>query len=376
MEADTISKGRVLVVDDEPSVRSLLVKKLSREGFACQSCSSGEEALSLLERADFDVLISDLGMPGISGLALLEESRRKYPRLAFLMITAEDNVNVSVQAMKQGAADYLVKPFQTQVVAGNVERALEKKRLELELENHRHHLEEMVEARTQQVQSAMKHIEQTYDDTLEALGAALDLRDTETAGHSHRVSRYSLEIAKAMSCSSEQLKHIVRGAYLHDVGKMGIPDAILLKEGRLTAEEWAVMRTHVRIGYELVSRIRFLAPAAQIVLTHHERYDGKGYPQGLIGEQIPLEARIFSVADTLDAMTSDRPYRRRLPLLAALAEISGESERQFDPGVVRVFLSIPEQVWESIRLEVTGYCVKVTSGMAGDALALIASSNR
>ncbi len=367
MEADIIPKGRVLVVDDEPSICSLLVKKLSREGFACRSCSNGEEALKLLEREDFDVLISDLGMPGISGLVLLEESRKKYPRLTFLMITAEDDVHVSVQAMKQGAADYLVKPFHTQAVAGNVERALEKKRLELELENYRHHLEEMVEGRTQQLQVAMKHIEQTYDDTLEALGAALDLRDTETAGHSHRVSCYCLEIAKAMGCSSEQLKHMARGAYLHDIGKMGIPDALLLKEARLTAEEWAVMQTHVRIGYELVSHIRFLAPAAQIVLTHHERYDGEGYPQGLIGKQIPLEARIFAVADTLDAITSDRPYRRALPLPTARAEISGESERQFDPEVVRVFLAIPEQAWENIRLKAVGFSIKVTSGMPGNA---------
>jgi HD-GYP domain-containing protein (c-di-GMP phosphodiesterase class II) len=212
----------------------------------------------------------------------------------------------------------------------------------------------MVEQRTKQLQTAMKRIEHTYDETLEALGAALDLRDTETEGHSRRVSRYCFEMAKAMGCTAEQLKQIARGSYLHDIGKIGIPDAILLKPARLTEEEMAVMQTHARVGYDLVSRIGFLAPAAEIVLTHQERYDGTGYPQGLMGDEIPLGSRIFAVADTLDAMTSDRPYRMALPLSAARSEISREAGRQFDPEVVRVFLSIPEQVWEKIRLEVAG----------------------
>jgi putative nucleotidyltransferase with HDIG domain len=199
----------------------------------------------------------------------------------------------------------------------------------------------------------MKRIELTYDATLEALGAALDLRDTDTAGHSRRVSLYCLEIARPMGCSNEQLKEIARGAYLHDIGKIGIPDAILLKPGKLTEQEMAIMKTHARIGYELVHRIAFLAPAAEIVLTHQERYDGTGYPQRLSKNQIPIGSRIFAVADTLDAMTSDRPYRRALPFSAAREEIIRESSRQFDPEVINVFLSIPEKVWENIRREVT-----------------------
>jgi putative nucleotidyltransferase with HDIG domain len=233
----------------------------------------------------------------------------------------------------------------------SLEQALQMKRLEQEVENHQHHLEDMVKQRTKQLQSALRRIEQTYDDTLEALAAALDLRDNDTAGHSLRVTGYCLEMSKAIGCSGEQLKHIVRGAYLHDIGKIGIPDAILLKPGKLTPDERKLMESHARVGYELVSRIVFLAPAAEIVLTHQERYDGTGYPQGLVGEEIPLGARIFAVADTLDAMTTDRPYRRALPFEAARAEIIRESTRQFDPEVVRVFLSIPEKVWEDIRLK-------------------------
>lgn len=342
-----------MVVDDEPAVCRLLSEGLGREGFECKTVTSGEEALRMLPLEPFDVVISDLRMPGLSGLALLEAVRAKYPRLSFLMATGVNNVRVGVAAMKQGAADYLVKPFQIEAVVASVERAMEKKRMELQLENYHQRLEQMVEQRTKQLQTAMKRIEMTYDQTLEALGAALDLRDTETEGHSRRVSRYCLEIAKAMGCLGEQLKNIVRGSYLHDIGKIGIPDSILLKPGKVTEEETVVMQTHARIGFDLVSRVAFLAPAAEMVLTHQERYDGTGYPQGLAGDEIPLGARIFAVADTLDAMTSNRPYRRALGFAAARDEIVRQSGHQFDPEVVAAFLSVPEQIWQNIRLEVT-----------------------
>jgi putative nucleotidyltransferase with HDIG domain len=308
--------------------------------------------LECLTHQKYDAIISDLKMPEMGGLELLQEASEHYPYTAFLMATGEDDVRVGVEAMKEGADDYLVKPFNLDAVVGSVRRAIEKKQMQTELEKYRSQLEDLVEQRTQQLKAAMRRIEQTYDDTLEALGAALDLRDTETAGHSRRVSLYCLEIARAMGCNTEQLKTIMRGAYLHDIGKIGIPDSILLKEGKLTMEETSVMQTHVRIGYELVSRIPFLAAAAEIVLSHQERYDGTGYPQGLMGEEIPLGARIFAVADTLDAMTSDRPYRRALPFSTAREEIIRESGRQFDPDVVRAFLALPEETWEKIRHEV------------------------
>lgn len=307
----------------------------------------------MLAGGTFDVIISDLHMPGMSGLELLEQAHKKCPHLGFVMATGAVDVRVGVQSMKRGADDYLMKPLQLDAVVASLQRALEKKRLEIELENYRQHLEEMVEQRTRQFQTAIKRIEMTYDETLEALGAALDLRDNETAGHSQRVSRYCMEMAQAVGVESARLKHIERGSYLHDIGKIGTPDVILLKPGKLTPEEKQIMESHARIGYNLVSRIAFLAPAAEIVLTHQERYDGTGYPQGLLGEEIPLGSRIFAVADTLDAMTSDRPYRRALPFATARAEIEREAGRQFDPGVVKVFLSIPEQTWQTIRAEVT-----------------------
>ena len=348
----SLGRGRILIVDDEQGIRRLLSYGLGLEGFDCSDASGGSEGLKLLETQPFSAVISDLRMPGTSGLELLKGIREKHPQVAFLMATAVDDVRVGVEAMKAGADDYLVKPFQIEAVLTALNGAIEKKRLEREVENYRQRLERMVDQGTRQLRGASERIEETYDHMLEGLSATLDLRDSETAGHSRRVTRYCLEIAEALGYSSEQLKSIARGAGLHDIGKIGIRDAILLKPGKLTEEERAIMETHVRIGYELVSPIAFLAASAEIVLTHHERYDGRGYPQGLVGDEIPLSARIFAVADTLDAMTSDRPYRRARPYSAAREEIIRESGRQFDPKVVNGFLAIPEEVLEAIRLDV------------------------
>jgi response regulator RpfG family c-di-GMP phosphodiesterase len=342
---------RILVVDDDPAIRELLTTKLKLSGFIPRSCDSGEAALRILSRESFDGIISDLNMPGISGLELLKEARRLVPRTAFLMATGVSDVAVGIAAMKQGAADYILKPFQMEAVVVSLRRAVEVKRMEAELEEYRNRLEGMVEQRTIQLKSAMQRIEFTYDETLEALAAALDLRDNETAGHSRRVTLYSLEMAKRLKFSCDQLKQLERGAYLHDIGKIGIPDSILLKPGKLSPEEMAIMQTHVRIGYKLTSRVAFLASAAEIVLTHQEFYDGTGYPQGLAGEEIPLGARIFSIADTMDAMMSDRPYRQGRPYAVARAEIQHESGRQFDPQVVATFLAISEETWVAVRRE-------------------------
>ena len=344
--------NNLLIVDDEPGVCLLLREWLTDAGFSCQTALSGNEALAILREREIGAIISDLSMPGVSGLELLARVRQNYPHTAFLMATGVGDIRLAVQAMKQGADDYLMKPFQLDAVVANVTRALEVRHLEFELENYRTRLEEMVGERTGQLQAALEHISQIYDETLEALGAALDLKDGDTAGHARRVTRYCLEIAKAMGCSQDEMLQLKRGAYLHDIGKIAIPDAILLKPAKLTSEEMSVMWAHPYIGYEFVGRISFLSGAAEIVLTHHERFDGSGYPRRLMGDDIPLGARIFAVADTLDAMTSDRPYRHALPYSAAREEILQQSGRQFDPRVVDAFFSLPEQIWGNIRLEV------------------------
>ncbi len=360
MEEDTLNP-RLLVVDDDPAMGELLAVSLSQEGSQVQRCTSGARALELLEQRRYDLVLSDLKMPRMNGMELLTQVTERFPQVAFVMLTGNDDVLLGVLAMKAGAADYLIKPFQKRAVISSVNRALEKKSSDMELQRHRHHLEEMVQQRTKQLETALKRIESTYHETLQALGQALELRDDETAGHSQRVTRYSLEIARALNCTQEQMKDLARGAYLHDIGKIGIPDAIILKAGPLDESERAIMETHVRIGYEMVCQVSFLAGAAQIVLAHQERYDGTGYPQGLIGNEIPLGARIFSVADTLDAMTSDRPYRRALAYSVARETIAEEAGRQFDPAVVQAFLGIPEITWEQFRAEVNGHRQSQTS---------------
>ena len=276
---DHQSAVRVLAVDDESAACKLLSLILALPAFQCTTASNGEAALLTLQREQFDVVISDLNMPGISGMELLAEVRRCYPHMAFLVTTGEDDVDVGVRAMRCGADDYLVKPLRESAVLASIESALHKQQLEQQVENYRQHLEEMVAERTGQLQSALQQIERSYEDTLQALGAAIDLRDNETAGHSQRVCHYSLEIAKAMRWSDKQLESLARGAYLHDVGKLGIPDGILLKPGPLTVDERKLMQRHVQIGFDLVKDIPFLADAAEILLMHHERYEGGGYPR-------------------------------------------------------------------------------------------------
>jgi len=297
----------------------------------------------------FDIVLCDVHMPGMSGMDLLRVVREKYPRMATVMVTGEGDVRVGVQAMKEGADDYLLKPLNLDAVLVSLNQVMEREKLEAELENYRLHLEEMVEQRTGQLRRAKSWIELTYDETLQALAAALDLRDNDTAGHSRRVMEYTLRIAKGVGCSKLQLNNIARGALLHDIGKIGMPDAILMKPGPLTDKERSVMDTHVGVGYSFLNHIGFLAGAAEIVLTHHERFDGTGYPQGLCREEIPLGARIFAVADTLDAITSDRPYRPARTFAVAREEIIRESGKQFDPEVVSAFLAIDQGIWPELR---------------------------
>jgi response regulator RpfG family c-di-GMP phosphodiesterase len=345
------STKHVLIVDDEPAVRKMLGVMLSQAGVSYQTAASAKEALEILAGQPVDAVISDLRMPGMSGLELLAQVRCKNSQVAFLVATGVDDVRVGVQAMKDGADDYLVKPFQLEMVLASLERAFEKKALQQELESYKRHLEEMIAERTQQLRKAMEDLENSYAATLEALGSAIDLRDGPTAGHSRRVFWYSLKIAQAMGGLEDVLQNLAMGAWLHDIGKLAIPDKILLKPGALTDEEREVMQRHVQIGYELVKGIPFLADAAEIILAHHERCDGSGYPRGLKGSEIPIGARIFAVADSFDAMTSDRPYRVAMPFIAARLEIDRVAGRLFDPGVVRAFLSIPANRWEALHDE-------------------------
>ncbi len=343
----------VLAVDDDASARSLLRVLLAQAGHSCQLADSAQEALRILESQPVDAVVSDLQMPGMSGLELLSCVRRLYPHVAFVMVTGVDDIQVGVRAMQEGADDYLVKPFHVDasIMALSLSRAVRKKELEQTVENYRRHLEDLVAQRTRQLQEALRGIEASYRHTLEVLGAAIDLRDGPTAGHSRRVCLYSLEIAKALGGLDGELKTIAMGAWLHDIGKLAIPDSILLKPGILTSSERQVMERHARLGYDLVKEIPFLAGTAEIILAHHERWDGTGYPRRIVKENIPLGARIFAVADSFDAMTSDRPYRPALSFEAARAELTKGAGCQFDSKIVEAFLSIRGDVLKEIIRE-------------------------
>jgi putative nucleotidyltransferase with HDIG domain len=220
------------------------------------------------------------------------------------------------------------------------------------------HLESLLEARTTQLRNAVGTLERSYDITLETLGEALDLKDVENEGHTKRVTAFTIAIARAIGLDSKEIRSIARGAFLHDVGKMAIPDTILRKGGALTTEETLIMQEHSYRGYQMLRKIPFLSAAAEIVYSHQERYDGTGYPRALKGEEIPLGARLFSVADTLDAITSDRPYRPAQSVEVAREEIEKGSALQFDPQVVKIFLSMPQKIWSDLREEIAAQILR------------------
>lgn len=344
-----MNSERILVVDDEQAIREVISSLLAAQGFSCTPCVNGRAALEAFRKETFDLVLSDIIMPEMDGMKLLAEVRAADPDVPVIMVTAMHDISIALEAIRAGAYDYLLKPFEKDQLYLSVRRALEHRELVIENQKYQNDLEQLVEERAQQLSIALQDLEQSYDYTLEALGGALDAKDAETEGHCQRVTAFTITIAKKMGVEQGILRHIARGAFLHDIGKMGVPDHILRKPGPLTTEERDVMRRHCEIGYAVLERIPFLKEAAEIVLSHQEFYDGTGYPRRLKGDQIPLGARIFAVADALDAMISDRPYRKALTITAACEEIRRFSGTQFDPRVVEVFLGQPESMWREIH---------------------------
>jgi putative nucleotidyltransferase with HDIG domain len=346
---------RILVVDDEEAIREIVASMLTAAGYSCRQAGSGIEALAVLTSGDeFELMLSDLMMADLDGIGLLERTKEKYPDMPVVMVTAVHDISVALAAIRNGAYDYLLKPFEREQLLNTVSRALENRRLKMENRTYQINLESLVEARTNQLQAALRDLERSYDMTLQALGDALDMKDRETEGHSKRVTAFTMAISRAMGLAPEQVATIARGAFLHDIGKISIPESILNKPGKLDTQETAIMREHCFKGYQLAKKIPFLADACEIIYSHQERFDGTGYPRGLKGEEIPLGARIFSIADTLDAITSDRPYRAARPLAVARKEIQDWSGRQFDPEVVAIFQKMPDEIFEELRKAISG----------------------
>ena len=348
-----MAQAKILVVDDEEPVRNIVAALLERSGYQPLTASGATEALdSLQSDPSIDVVMSDVMMPVVDGLSLLDRIVIDYPSMPVVMFTAVHDIHVATSAFRRGAVDYLLKPFERAQLLNVVTRAIEHGELKRQSSTYRQNLEQMVSARTHRLRNAMEDLERSYDVTLEAMGDALDLRDAETEGHSRRVTAYTTVLAREIGLSAEELRIIARGAFLHDIGKIATPDSVLLKPGRLTAPEMEQMREHCERGYEMVRKIPFLREASEIVFAHQESFDGSGYPRGLKGEEIPLGARIFAIADTLDAFTSDRPYRKGRSFTEAREEIARCAGKQFDPAIVEVFLRIDPTRWSALREEI------------------------
>jgi putative nucleotidyltransferase with HDIG domain len=311
------------------------------------------DPLLAAQETDFDLVVTDYMMPNLNGIELLGVLRAKRPEAVRLLITAANDFKVAIAAVNRGEVFRIIsKPWQLHDLRLGLQQAVDYSRLVQE--NRR--LTRQLAERSERLASLNAMLEQQVVERtggmLEGLIRALDYRDTETQWHSWRVSKFTRRIAEAAGLLGDVLVHIEQGALLHDIGKIGVRDSILLKPGPLTPEEWVEMRKHPEMGFRMLANIPFLQQAAQIVYQHQERYDGRGYPRGLKGEEIVIGARIFCIADTFDAITSDRPYRKGSPAEVAFAEIRRLGGTQLDPHLAKVFLDIPHSEWARIRADV------------------------
>ncbi len=314
----------VLIVDDEQSLTTVLSKVLATDGHKCQVASNGKEALALMQENDFDIVVTDITMPEMTGIELLKLVKKRDTEIQVIVITGHPDVDFAVEAIRSQVDDYLIKPFEMGQLRHAVYRALEHRALLQENRLYREHLEERVD--------------RYFRDGLRALAAAIEARDRYTGGHLDRVSKYALATGTELGLGEKSMWSLWLGSLFHDVGKLAIPDAILNKPGPLTEEEYEEMKRHPELGVEIIQRISFLLPAAMAILHHQERWDGNGYPGGLQGERISIEGRILAVADAFDAMLTDRPYRKALTEDYAVGELERCAGSQFDPGVVEAFM--------------------------------------
>jgi response regulator RpfG family c-di-GMP phosphodiesterase len=342
------ARARVLVVDDEADIRDLLCEVLNFD-YDCAAASSAEEALDALTAQKFDLVVSDITMGGMSGLEMIPHVLALSPETVVVMVSGMQTVESAIEALRVGAFDYIMKPFDLRQVETAVKRALEHHELREAKRRYENQLEELVEQRTVELDNALLALEDAYRSTLKALTAALETRDAETHGHSERVVTFSLRLGRELGLDKAQMTALEFGSLLHDIGKIGVPDSILRKPAKLDEAEWAKMREHPLHGQGILREIAFLEGAAQVVAQHHERWDGSGYPLGLRGCEIDLNARIFAVADAFDAMISDRVYRRGRSYEAAAEELDAWAGRQFDPQIVEAFHRVPREDWEEMR---------------------------
>lgn len=323
----------ILIVDDEAVVRRVLAEKVGVAGYCCEQASSADEALAKIKSIAVQLAILDVKMPGRSGIELLTEIKAAHPDIAVIMATAVIDISTAIECLKQGAYDYITKPFNLDEVVLSIDRALEKRRLELEIRDYQLHLEQKVEEQARKIRAA-------FLNAITSLAYALEAKDKYTSGHSQRVAGISVAIAAELGLSKPEIEKIRLAGLIHDIGKIGVREAVLNKPGKVSAEEYQHILSHSDIGEHILTPIVEDEAILKAVRHHHERYDGTGYPDGLSGEEIPLAARILAVADTYDAIISGRPYRRPESIQTACAEIKHHRGGQFDPKVVDAFLRI------------------------------------
>lgn len=334
-----LMEERILIVDDEEMICSIFSRRLTREGYSCVTAQNGKEALHHFYKDSFSLVISDIRMPEMDGIELLKEVRAVHPGILMIMVTAYPEIDLALEAMRLGAYDFIVKPADLELVVLSVKRAFEKKRLENEVEIYHRNLERLVEERTVKLQQAYRTLKKAYLDSVKVLAEAIDAKDPYTRGHSDRVRRMSLQIATSLGFTEERIEILEYGALLHDIGKIGIKDEILRKPEALSPEEYHIIQEHPLIGVKIVEGIEFFKDKIPMIRNHHEHFDGHGYPDGLMGESIPLEARIIAVPDAFDAMASLRPHRKDMSLEAILSEMERHRGKQFDPNILEIFLS-------------------------------------
>ena len=324
----------LLIIDDEATIRKLLRQKLSGEGYQCEEANSAEQALNvlnMLEASPIALVILDIKMPGKSGIELLPEIKSGYPDTAVIMATAVNDINVAVQCLKQGADDYICKPFNLEEVSLAVQRALERRHLQLEIREYQQYLEERIEEQTGEIRKL-------FLAAIEALVSALEAKDKYTGGHSRRVTEIALALGNELGLSAQDMEDLRWGSLLHDIGKIAVDQVIQNKPGRLTREEYEHIMIHAHVGAEIVRPV-VSEKITEMIEHHHDHYDGSGLHQIVAGDDIPLAARILAVADAFDAMISDRPYRSAMSLTDIVEEIKRCAGTQFDPIVVAAFLN-------------------------------------
>jgi len=346
----TKNNAKVLIVDDEIRVREILSRKLTDDGYNCLTAPDGNAALKMLKADQVDLVLLDIMMPGKAGPEVLREIKSKYPDIAIIMVTAIADVQTAIGLMRLGAYDYIIKPIELNVLSVSIDRALEKRNLIIENRDYQLHLE-------QRVQEQTKKIRQSFLNSTTSLAYALEAKDKYTHGHSERVTEIAVAVAREMAAPKYMIEKVKLAGLLHDVGKIGISELILNKPGKLTEDEFELVKAHCEVGERILSPMIEDKEILEMVRHHHERYDGKGYPDGLSGEQmtkgasiiavaeaytniLSKEAMALAVADAYDAMTSDRPYRPAMLPEAACSELVRGKGKQFAPIIVDTFMSL------------------------------------